>query len=73
MDPNAESPTCGHTYTRPSRGEPGGVFELSATVTWEITWSGGGTSGTVDPLTTSAGTQVVVTESLSRNTAGGGS
>lgn len=73
MDPKSESPTCGHTYTRPSRSEPGGVFELSATVTWEITWSGGGTSGTVDPLTTSAGTQVVVTESLSRNTAGGGS
>lgn len=71
MDPRAQSPTCGYTYTRASRGEPGGAFELSATVTWEVTWSGGGTSGSVDPLTTSAGTQVVVTESLSRNTGGG--
>jgi hypothetical protein len=70
MDPEAASPTCGYTYTTSSAGAPGGAYTLTATVTWEVSWVGGGTSGTVDPLTTSSSTQVVVAESRSRNTGG---
>jgi hypothetical protein len=70
MDPRAESPACGHTYTGPSRNEPGGVYELRATVTWQVSWSGGGSSGTVGPLSTTSVTPVRVAESLARNTGG---
>jgi hypothetical protein len=70
MDPAAESPDCGYTYTTSSADAPGGAYTLIATVTWEVSWVGGGTSGTVDPLTTSSSTQVVVAESRSRNTGG---
>jgi hypothetical protein len=70
MDPAAPSPTCGYTYTASSRDAPGGAYPLSATVTWEISWAGGGASGTVAPLTTSSSTQVVVAESHARNTGG---
>jgi hypothetical protein len=57
MNPAAESPSCGHTYTR------AGTFTLSATVTWAITWSGGGETGTAPALTTTSSLGVRVTES----------
>jgi hypothetical protein len=69
-DPLAESPTCGYTYTSTSRSQPSGVFQLRATVTWAITWSGAGGAGTIAPLTTTATTDVRVVESLARNTGG---
>lgn len=69
-DPKAESPTCGYTYATPSTGQPDGVYELRATVTWRVSWSGGGASGTVDPLSTTSTTPVRVAESLARNTGG---
>ncbi len=59
---NAPSPTCGHTYTTPSRDSPGGKFILRATVTWNITWSGGGFSGTEPPATTTDSASIEVTE-----------
>jgi hypothetical protein len=67
-DPASGSPDCGHTYTRTSEHEPGGAFELSATVAWEVTWVGGGASGAVGPLFSTATVPVEVVESLSRNT-----
>lgn len=67
IDPRAESPVCGHTYPRPSSTEPGGTYQLRASVTWQVSWSGGGGSGTVDPLTTTASVPVRVVESLARN------
>ncbi len=66
-DPLAESPTCGYTYTTTSHSQPDGVYELRATVTWQVTWSGAGGSGTVAPLTTTTTTEVRVVESLTRN------
>ncbi|MFD3687014.1 hypothetical protein ACFWTE_19595 [Nocardiopsis sp. NPDC058631] len=62
-DADAPSPDCGHTYTRASRGHPGGRFPVTATVTWSVEWTttaGGG--GTLDPLTTSASRSVRVDE-----------
>jgi len=41
------SPTCGHTYTRTSAGQPGEAFTVTVTSYWTITWSGGGQSGTI--------------------------
>lgn len=47
---NAPSPTCGHVYATPSRGQPGGVYPVTATTTWQISWSGGGESGSYTRL-----------------------
>lgn len=62
MDPLAASPTCGYTYPKP------GSYTLTATVTWTVTWAGGGASGTLGPLTTSASQSVRVLEAGAVNT-----
>ncbi len=62
-DPRAASPTCGHTYSVSSAGAPGGTFTLSATVTWHITWAGGGQTGAVPDLQTTAQVPLAVGES----------
>jgi hypothetical protein len=61
-DPTKASPTCGHTYLKP------GNITLSATVTWTVTWTGGGQSGTVPDLTTTAQTNLHVAEAPALNT-----
>ncbi|MEV6523196.1 hypothetical protein AB0M43_14695 [Longispora sp. NPDC051575] len=58
---SAASPTCGHTYTR------AGAYTLTATVTWEVSWTGGGSSGTVPSLTTTASLTLLVVESQALN------
>jgi hypothetical protein len=35
---NVLSPPCGHAYSRASRHQPGGVYEISATTTWVLEW-----------------------------------
>jgi hypothetical protein len=42
---DAMSPECGHRYTQASSGEPDEAYDVTATVTWDIEWSGGGASG----------------------------
>ena len=61
VDAAGRSPDCGHTYTRT------GQFDLTATVTWQVTWSGGGAAGTIGPLFSTTVQPVEVVESLSRN------
>jgi hypothetical protein len=61
-DPNAASPDCGHTYQRP------GSFTVTATVTWQISWAGGGQTGTVPDLTTTSTLTLNVTDSQALNT-----
>ena len=51
VDPFA-APACGHTWTRTSSQEPGGVFTLTVTHHWIATWTGGGQSGTLSTQTT---------------------
>jgi hypothetical protein len=58
-DAKAASPDCGHTYTRPSATP----LRTTVVVDWEVTWSGGGQSGTVPPMTTTASVSWTVTES----------
>lgn len=64
---SAGSPDCGHTYLRPSTGEPGGVFPVTATVEWRVTWTGGGQAGTLPPLTSQTTVVLPVTESQALN------
>jgi hypothetical protein len=60
-DPKKASPTCGHTYDRPA------TRTLTATITWTVTWAGGGQSGTVPNLTTTAQTTLTVAEAPAVN------
>ncbi|MEU1813113.1 hypothetical protein [Micromonospora aurantiaca (nom. illeg.)] len=62
-DPTLPSPDCSYTYLRSSASAPGGVFTVTVTVAWEVTWSGAGESGTVPGLTTTASVPVTVQES----------
>jgi hypothetical protein len=71
-DPAAPSPTCGHTYTRSSAGQPSGAYHVTVTITWDIAWHGtGGAAGTLPPLFTAAAVGMRVAESQAINTAGG--
>lgn len=69
-DPRAASPDCGHTYTSSSAGQRGGAYRVTATITWAITWSGGGESGTFPALSTTASARFRVAESQAVITAG---
>ncbi|SFB63102.1 hypothetical protein SAMN05216266_13322 [Amycolatopsis marina] len=67
-DPRSTSPDCGHTYQRSSAAAAGERFEATATVSWRITWSGGGASGTFPDLTTSASASFRVAEAQALGT-----
>lgn len=41
----AESPTCGHVYSKTSASAAGGKYAVTAASTWTIDWQGGGASG----------------------------
>jgi hypothetical protein len=62
-NPAAPSPKCGHTYRESSASAPGGVFTVTATITWNVTWAGGGGNGAFGGLTTTAAVQMPVAES----------
>ncbi|GLU47468.1 hypothetical protein [Nocardiopsis ansamitocini] len=66
-DPAAESPDCGHVYTTSSFAEPGGVFQVTAEVTWGIGWEisddEGTETGEMDPVVTAAQIELPVEES----------
>ncbi|MBX9243812.1 ATP/GTP-binding protein [Actinotalea ferrariae] len=61
------SPTCEYIYERSSAGQPGDAYPVTATTTWQVTWAGGGTSGSLTVTRTSTTTvrigelQVLVT------------
>lgn len=59
-DPTAP-PVCGHTWEHPSDDQPGGVYTVTATSHWAITWTGGGQTGTLD-MDTDASLDVAVTD-----------
>jgi len=70
--PAAASPTCGYTYARSSAGQPGGAYQVTVTITWDITWQGdGGAGGVLAPLETVAAAEFQVAESQALNTSGG--
>jgi hypothetical protein len=56
-----ESPTCEHIYEAPSAGQPNYAYTVTATATWDVTWTGGGTSGSLT-VTRSSTTTVCIGE-----------
>lgn len=62
-DPSAASPDCGHTYQQDSGSEPGGVFAVTASVVWRITWVGAGQVGALNSVTTAVSLPLRVEES----------
>lgn len=58
-NPRSASPDCGYTYRRAS-DDVG--FRVTATISWSVSWSGAGQSGTFDDLSTSDSTRFVVEE-----------
>jgi len=63
----AASPDCGHTYVRSSARAPGGVFTVTATIEWSVSWAGGGQAGTLPALTSTSWVLLRVTESQALN------
>jgi hypothetical protein len=70
--PSSPSPDCGYTYTQSSASQPGGAYHVTATITWDITWTGtGGAGGALPPLFTTAVMAFRVAESQALNVSGG--
>jgi hypothetical protein len=65
-DASTASPTCGYTYT------VGGLYPLQATVTWNVSWAGGGVTGTAPLMTTTATLTLQVVEKPVLNLGRGG-
>lgn len=70
-DPSAASPDCGHVYRTSSAGASGAAFAVRATVTWTVSWVGGGTDGTLPALTTTSTltVRVAVSQAINGSTA----
>ncbi|NDU71606.1 hypothetical protein GWI34_03050 [Actinomadura sp. DSM 109109] len=69
QDPGSRTgKTCGYTYRRSSTGQPGGAWQITATITWKIAWTCQGADcdsagGTLEDQTmTSQSTPLVVSE-----------
>ncbi|NMR19229.1 ATP/GTP-binding protein [Cellulomonas fimi] len=51
-----ESPTCQHVYQQSSAGQPDDAYRITATTTWQVTWAGGGASGSLTVTRASSAT-----------------
>ena len=61
--PDDDATYCKHTYTNSSAGQEGGTYTLSATVTFEITWtSNTGGGGSLEAIDRTASRDVEVGE-----------
>lgn len=57
------SPDCPYIYRQPSGSKPGGVYTVTATTTWEVTWSAStGQSGTLPDQTLTSTTTIKIGE-----------
>ncbi|WP_370078249.1 hypothetical protein [Streptacidiphilus sp. MAP12-16] len=61
-DGSKPSPDCGYRYRRGSAAAEGGVFTVTVTAHWRVTWSGAGQGGVFPDLTTTAQVPVRVQE-----------
>ncbi len=61
-DQDPDRPPCGYRYHSPSRGEPGGVYTVTATTIWQITWwvEGGPMDGETHTITLQPETSTTV-------------
>ena len=46
VEPGAQAPNCGHTYTKPSL--PQGSYTVAAITNWAVTWTANGQSGVIE-------------------------
>ena len=61
--PNAQPQGCDYRYRASTFGAPGDEVTASYTITWHVSWRGtNGTTGTLNPLTTSADSRFAVAE-----------
>jgi len=67
-DPAAASPTCGHTYTHAVGPD---TITVRASITWTVSWAGGGASGVVPAVTSTATIPVRVAAAPTVITGGG--
>ncbi|MCR3721141.1 MULTISPECIES: hypothetical protein [Prauserella salsuginis group] len=67
-DPGSASPDCGHTYQRSSAGAADARFPVTATVSWQITWSGAGEQGRFPNMATDDETSFRVAEAQALGT-----
>jgi len=68
--PDAQRPSCAHTYRRSSVGQPAGRYRVTATTTWAIRWTASGAisaGGSLPPLERSAQTGLRVVEAEALN------
>lgn len=61
------SPTCGLEFTRTSTDQTDGVWIVTGTSHWSVTWTGGGQNGTIQLENLTATTPVTVRELQSVN------
>jgi len=60
-DAYAGSPDCGHTYTRAA------TVTVTATVSWQVRWAGGGTGGALPGLQSASTVLLRVVEAQAVN------
>ncbi|MCM3883127.1 hypothetical protein [Frankia sp. R82] len=70
-DPKSASPDCGYTYRHRSLDASGGTFAVTATVRWDVSWSGAGQAGAFAGLTTVSATASRVIDVPALTTGGG--
>lgn len=66
----AQQPTCAYTYRRSSLAEPAGRYQMTATITWTVSWTASGAigaSGTLPPMARSAAMTLRVIEAQALN------
>ncbi len=64
-----QSTTCSYTYEHTSAGQPGDVYQVTATVEWQVSWTvtGAPGGGALPTLSTSSATSVRVAEMQALN------
>jgi hypothetical protein len=61
--PDPQPQGCDYRYTTSTFGDPNGELTATYTITWQVTWTGtNGTSGRLNPLTTTADSTFAVAE-----------
>lgn len=67
---------CSYTWPESSAGQPGGVFEVTATVYWQVTWAaagapGGGNLGAIAGPPARAAVRVAESQGINNQASGG--
>jgi hypothetical protein len=69
--PDSQRTDCSYTYQFVSDDQGGGVYHAHAFMVWEVSWSGGGATGTLTPIQRTTAFDLGVTERQAVVTYGG--